>query len=196
MVLREFSCQEMTRVLTSSFQSSLDHAGVCRRESGEGRPYFRQIIWTWLAQVVELLLHILSMYMIMLKTVDVGLLHMLWNSPRVRMWSRPSTGSSPRRKCRAGMGDDLLSFRKPLKTFLWNISRDFKLVGRIGREGSPETSTGREHVLQRCTCTAGDRRHRKEKAGPSNAKSEFLHLIMFWWTFSGQGICSDRLQPT
>ena len=51
--------------------------------------------------------------------------------------------SSPRRKCRAGTGDDLLRFKKLLRTLLWNICRDFTLLGRIGRAGRPKSSRGR-----------------------------------------------------
>ena len=77
-----------------------------RRVSGEGRPYLRQRSWTWFDQVVELLLHILSMYSTMLYTVELGLLQMLWSRPSVRMWRTPSIGSSPRRKKRAGVGEE------------------------------------------------------------------------------------------
>ena len=66
----------------------------------------------------------------------------------MRTWSTPSIGSSPRRKCRAGIGDDLLSFKKPLMTLLWNISRDLTLLARIGSAGRPESSRGRLQVLQ------------------------------------------------
>ena len=71
------SCQDVIAVFTRVSHCDLVHAGVCRRERGGGSPYFWQIICTWLAQVVEVLLHIFSMYRSMAWTVLVGLLHML-----------------------------------------------------------------------------------------------------------------------
>ena len=103
----------------------------------------------WFDQVVELEAHIMRMYLTMPWTVELGLVMILWRRPRVRAWSTPSIGSSPSRKCKAGIGDDLLSFKNPLMTLFWNISRDFMLVGRIGSAGRPESSLGRLQVLHR-----------------------------------------------
>ena len=79
----------------------------------------------------------------------LGLHHILCRRPKVLVCSTPSTGNSPRRKYRAGVGEELLSFSIPLKTLFWNSSIDFKFDGRIGRAGSPETKTGRQQVLHR-----------------------------------------------
>ena len=147
--LSEFSCQIVIVVLIRVFHSDLGQAGVRKRCRGSGRPYFLHIRWMWLAQVVELLGHISKMNNSILWTVVIGLLQILWNKPRVRMCSIPSMGSSPKRKCRAGIGELWLSFKKPLRVFLWKISRDFMCVGRIGSAQSPETSTGRQQVLHR-----------------------------------------------
>ena len=68
----------------------------------------------WFDQVVELLLHIFRMYTTMAWTVVLGLFQMLCRSLRVLMWRTASTGNSQRRKKSAGMGEELLSLRKPL----------------------------------------------------------------------------------
>ena len=61
MLLSLFSCQEVILVLTRVSHCILGHAGVCSRDSGGGSPYFILRSWIWLAQVVELLLHIFNM---------------------------------------------------------------------------------------------------------------------------------------
>ena len=84
------SYQTVTLVLTRMFQSSLQIHGVTsdclRRESGQGRPYLRHRSCTWFAQVVELLLDIMSIYLIIVNTVQLGLERMLWKSPSVRIY--------------------------------------------------------------------------------------------------------------
>ena len=57
--------------------------------------------------------------------------------------SECSSRGSPGRKCRAGMGELLLSFRKPLMTLLWKILRDLVVAGQMGREDNPDKRTGR-----------------------------------------------------
>jgi hypothetical protein len=148
--------------------------------------------WKWFDRVVDLLSHIFKMYMTMAWTVVSGLLQMLWKRLSVLMWRTPSTGSSPRRKCRAGIGDDWLSLRKPLMVLLWKISNGFMLLGRMGRAERPNTKTGRQQVLHMWICTRGDRRHLNENAGPRRANREVRHLTIFSSVF----FCSSSLPDT
>ena len=116
---------------------------VWRSDNGDGNPYFRQSSWRWLLQVVELVLHIVRIYLTILKTVVSGLLQILWKVIRVLMWTIASTGSSPKRKYNAGTGEELLSFRKPLNILFLKMLMDLTVLGLIGSVDSPDTRTGR-----------------------------------------------------
>ena len=77
--LSSFSCHTVTLVLTRLLHSSLVMTGqlLLSNVRGGGRPYLRQRSWTWLDHVVELLLHICRMYLVIVWTVELGLLTML-----------------------------------------------------------------------------------------------------------------------
>ena len=47
-------------------------------------------------------------------------------------------GNSPKRKCRPGIGEDLLSLRKPGRILLWNRVIDFITAGLMGRAERPD----------------------------------------------------------
>ena len=137
-----------------------DHTGsFSSRWRGLVRPYFWHRSWTWLLHVVDVLSHIFRNYLTSPCTVVLGFAQILWNVIKVLIWSRASIGGSPSRKCSAGMGELLLSFRNPLSTLLWKVEIAFVLTGRIGREHNPERRTGRLYIFQRWTWTSGDSMH-------------------------------------
>ena len=115
--------------------------------------------------------------------VDCGLLHTDQNSENVSRWSLASRGSSARRKWRAGVGEDGLSFRKPRNIFLWKAVSGSAWVWRIGKERSPDLTTELVKVCHRWLCRLGERRHLYAKADPSRANSDFRPLIMLVSTF-------------
>ena len=69
----------------------------------------------WLLHVTDELPHIMRIYFTMLKTVVAELLNRLWKMVKVLMSMIASTGRSPKRKYNAGIGEELLSFKNPLK---------------------------------------------------------------------------------
>ena len=130
-LLKFLSCQMVTLVFTRLFHASLEQAWPpCRTERGDGRPDRRQ---SWPGGGVAAA-HLQDVHYY---CVD--------------------SGNSLRRNKSAGMGEELLSLRKPLSILFWKISNDLVLVGRIGRAGRPVSRAGRLHALQWWACTTGTR---------------------------------------
>ena len=95
-----------------------------------------------------------------------GLFQMLKKRENTSLCIFPSIGSSPVRKCSAGMLEHLLNLRMDLSDFLWKMIIGWREVCLSVNDESPDLSIGQVNVLYRWSFTTGLRRHLYENAGP------------------------------